>query len=139
MIYILCRYCDTEYYEMDEVIVMASSNIKSVLDYIYENIQIYNLCDYTIVALPENDPVCSACFTPDEKMYDRFISYTPSFFLWKENKIECLEAGSEMLLFCDKVKEKKEKEEKERERARKARQEQNERELYEKLKAKYGE
>ena len=139
MIYILCRDYDMEYCDVDEVIVMASTKIKNILDYIYENILIYNLWNYKIVILPENNPVCSDWFVPDEKLYKRFVDYTPSFFLWEDNKMECLETGSEMLLFCDKVKEKKEKEDSEREKARKIRQEREERELFEKLKAKYGE
>lgn len=138
MIYILGKECAYSYCEMDDIIVMTSTSIDKLLEYVYTKIPIYSLSDYEIlIAEDGNDEYDIICLGRDS--YDNFITYKPFIFNKKENEDEYKHVCCQLRAWCDAVKERDRKIKEEAEQKEREEKEAKERELYEKLKVKYGE
>lgn len=139
MIYILCKDEFYEYSDLDDIVIIASTKIDDILEYVYKKVNINNLFMYSILIKSENDDYSSATFTPAENAYENFMRYTPTFFLIKENEKEYENVKHQLSTWCNAMKAKKEKYEEERKKELEKAKEAKERKLYEELKAKYGE
>lgn len=138
MIYILGKsniYHD--YDDLEDTIFMASTRIDDILDYLYNNVNIDYLSDYTILVKVEND-LSYETICPNKCVYANFVEFTPSMFLKDENKSEFEYVKNQLFMWNTAIEDKHKKLKEERERAEIAAKEKKERELYEKLKAKYG-
>lgn len=137
MIYILCKDEFSECGDLDEVIILASTEIGDILEYIYQNEILYSLRKYTILIKPENN--CEyAEIVPVITAYEHFINFTPELFLKEENKAEYENVKHHLSSWCRMMRIKREDEEKERQRALEEAIEKEERMMYERLKLKYG-
>lgn len=138
MIYILGKTYMCEDDELDEVILFASTNINDVLEYAYKNINAIRIHGCSLYIKTEDDDYSGEIVAVNKSMYDKFTNYS-NFLCEDDNRLERMNIEMHMKHFCEAI-ESKEKAEKEKEdKIRKLRQEQEERKLYEKLKAKYGE
>ena len=138
MIYILGKsniYHD--YDDLEDAIFIASTRIDDILDYLYNNVNIDYLSDYTILVKAENDLSYETIY-PNKCAYASFVEFTPSMFLKDENKSEFEYEKNQLFIWNTAIENKHKKLKEERERAEIAAKEKKERELYEKLKAKYG-
>ena len=136
MIYILS---DNEPYSRDieDVVIMASTKIDDVLEYLYNNIDIKKFLSYTIFIIPENDDCVSTTITPCINAYNNFVKYDPQFYLTEENLEEYHHIKDQLYAWCAAIKEKLAKERAEANKLKAERKEKEERELYEKLKEKF--
>lgn len=137
MIYILGK---NDYYDnsdLDDIIIQASTKIEDILDSLL-NVNIDYLQDYTILATPENSRLFGIIY-PRECEYECFVDYTPPMYTMEEYKDEYEHVKNQLFVWCNKIKERRIREEAERKLLLKEKEEKRERELYEKLKAKYGE
>lgn len=137
MIYILGSRYLSEMSELEDVIDIVSTNIVDILEYLYKNVKTDYLAHYTIIIKPENS-TSFEIITPYINAYDGFKKYTPLLFTTEENKTEFEYLKNQLFHWCNAIKKKKEKEQEEFQKLSKARIEKEERELYERLKAKYG-
>lgn len=137
MIYILGRDEFHEYNTLDEVIIIASTKIGDILEYLYKNEKVNNLYEYMILVKSENDCEYGE-IRPVTTAYENFINFTPTLFLKKENKAEYENVKHQLSAWCNMMRIKRESEEKERKRAFEEAKEREERMLYERLKVKYG-
>ena len=137
MIYILGSSFLSEMSELEEVIDIASTNIEDVLEYLYKNVRTDSLTHYTILIKPENS-TSFEIITPYINTYDGFVKYTPSLFTVEENKMEFEHVKHQLFHWCNAIKVKRDKELEEARKLIEEDMEKRERELYERLKAKYG-
>lgn len=136
MIYILGTNCHYENEDLDEIIVMASTNIEDILEHLYNNVRHNYFSDYSILVKENGNLLYDKIYIQDA--YRSFVQYTPSMFLEEENIDEFEHVKNQLRIWDDAITEKKRKEKEERDRAFAIVKEKQERELYEKLKAKYG-
>lgn len=133
MIYILGKSTAYEYTEMDDMIIMASATIDKVLEYAYTKISINNLREYEILFIEDGGLRYGNIYLTVDA-YDQFSAYPHNLFLEEDNEEEYKHICLELNAWCNALKMQK----KEAEQERREREEKKERELYEKLKAKYG-
>lgn len=139
MIYILAKSGTYDYGYMDlyDIVILASTKIDDILDYLYNNVEPNFLSDYDIL-IKENGYLDYGIIGTTQISYDTFTKYTPNMFLKEENKNEFEHVKNQLRIWCDAVAEKKKLLEEERKRIYAAAKEKQERKLYEELKAKYG-
>lgn len=138
MIYILGDDFMIENEGLEDVIYMASTKIDDVLEYLYNNVEIHNLCNYAILIKSENDYTFCSTINPSIYAYDNFSKNKPSMFFEIENDAEYKHIKDQLFIWCNALKVKIQKEKEERDRMEAEKKEKQERKLYEKLKAKYG-
>ena len=138
MIYILGK-SNTRYENEDlaDIIITASTKIDDVLEYAYTTIPIHNLNDYEILVNENSGLMYEEIFLTNDS-YEHLIKYPAPLFLKEENAEEFKIVCNQLRNWCDAIKEKKKRLREEAEQREKCRTEFEERELYEKLKAKYG-
>lgn len=139
MIYVLGK-ADTFYdeEELEDVVYMASTKITDILDYLFNNVRTYQLRDYIILAFEEGKLDLGIIYTL-EGAYESFVKYRPTIFLREENEEEFQNVSTALRSYCNKVEEAIRKAREEEAQKSRTYKEKQERELYEKLKAKYGE
>lgn len=124
--------------DIDDVVVMASTKIDDILEHLNKNVHMGLWDDYTILIVPENDDCFAATIIPRLCAYDMFTKFPPQFLLEEENIEEYRYVKGKLYEWCEAAKEKQMKEREESKKREEAEKEKLERELYEKLKAKYG-
>ena len=137
MIYIL-SYNQACGDDIDDIVVMASTKIDDILEYLYTNVQMRRWDFYTILVVPKNDDCFCTTIIPRICAYDMITKYPPQFLLSEENIDEYRHIKSQLYAWCEAAKERQIKEREESNKLKEAVKEKQERELYEKLKAKYG-
>ena len=141
MIYILGKnrtFWDFEYLDLDEIIVATSTKFENILKCADEKIPIHSLFRYEILCLDEGLTVFNKIELHDNA-YDLFIEkHVNKEFINNEYQNEYLYVCNILNIWCDNIKYKKRKIQEEEERKKQERKEYEERLLYEKLKAKYG-
>lgn len=138
MIYVLML--DNGYYQelqdVEDIICCASNKIEDILTYLDENIRIDYVSNYTLVCLEEGTSLkCS--YEMGVVTYGMVNLYPYCIFNKKENANEYEHLKNQLKIWCDKLKAERMRLFNEREQKKKEENEQKERELYEKLKAKY--
>ena len=138
MIYILGDYYMTEDSDLADVVKITSTKIEYIFEYL-EDIKPGCLGHYAILIKPENDATQYATIDPDStNAYHVLEEYPPQFLTDEENKEEYEQIKTLVFHWCNTLREKKQRELEAMKRLNAERQEKQERELYEKLKAKYG-
>ena len=141
MIYLLCwrdDYRDSD--DCDDIVELASTNFDDILNYLNEK----NTCNYQILhrfeilVLQNNDDSCNFTFPVSESMDRYFDGYHRGDYFWCENIEEFDSNYKKVHEWCLKVKQRREEISAKAIKERQAEDERRERELYEKLKAKYG-
>lgn len=138
MIYILGEIGLNDYEDLEDVIVLASTKIDDVLEYLYKNVKTDYLYKYTIIIKPENDDAFYETIIPDVFTYDKFSKYVPTMYYDTNNLVEYEHIKNQLFIWCNSIRTKLQKEKEEREKIKAEQEEERERKLYEKLKAKYG-
>lgn len=138
MIYMLGTSYHYENEDLEDIIIMASTNIEDILEHLYNNIS-YNCFNDYVILTKENGDLDYGYINVFTSSYDNFVKYTPYIFLKEENKNEFEHVKNQLRIWCDAFTEKKKREQEERQLFFATAEEKQERELYEKLKAKYGE
>lgn len=131
MIYILGKSSYDGAYDLDDIVVMASTKIEDVLEYVIKNVPLDCISSHSIFITPENSFLYDVIGL-GESTYESFVKYTPNVF--KEYESECEHVKNELFKWCNAIKSKNKKQKEEREQ----RQIDYERKLYEELKAKFG-
>ena len=141
MIYILgVSFCNS-YNDLEDVVYTASTKIDDILEYIYDNIDLDCYNNFTILVKEDGDLSGESSYgiiNVGQHSYANFMSYVPYMFLKVENKNEYEHVKNKLRIWCDTIAEKRKKEQEKIDRLKKEKIEHEERELYEKLKAKYG-
>lgn len=137
MIYILGKESLYENPDLEDIVIQVSTKIEDILNNLLD-VKAPYLTDYTILAMPENSRLFGIIH-PREYEYECFIQYTPPVYTMEEYKDEYEHVKNQLFIWCNKIKERRIKAETERKRIEEENREKKERELYEKLKAKYGE
>ena len=138
MIYILAydTYC-LDNQDIGESILVASTKIDDLLGYLDEKVRIDLLSDYIVLCMEENVPLVYYEMRMGVATGEMFAKYPHHIFLKEENKREYEIIKPKLLAWCNKKQEERRRLIEERKQKEKEDNEKKERELYEKLKAKY--
>ena len=120
---------------MDEIVVATSTKIEDILEYVDKNIPIQSLYNYEIVCFDGNHTP----FNNIELRENAYELFSVRLFEKENYKNEYKHVCNCLSVWCENLKEETRKIKEEQELRRKEKREQEERLLYEKLKAKYGE
>lgn len=138
MIYILGDYYIDEDYDLSDVVKITSNKIEHIFEYL-EHIKPSYLGHFEILIKSENDALQYATINPDStSAYHILETYPQQFLTDEENKEEYEHIKTVVFNWCSTLKEKRQREIEKLQKLNAERQEKQERELYEKLKAKYG-
>lgn len=133
---ILDNGCHQELLDVEDIICCASSKIEDILAYLDENVKVDYVSNYTLVCFEEGTSL-KCTYGMGVTTYGMLDLYPYYIFNKEENVNEYEHLKSQLKIWCDKLKAERMRLFNEREQKKKEENEQKERELYEKLKAKY--